>query len=160
MVVLFSAAIATLIFLLVMAAILKRKINKSRKSVGEDPVNIWQVDLSSSRTSLDATFLIFASWKIGESIVGINKIVELGNTEELTRIYPFFVLTLIATLYSFMKVLDKTKEYEGASIKYAEKKSPIEALPAKERRKNSATEFFITLIFMVVIPCAFGYLYS
>lgn len=138
---------------------LTRKVNLVRRGIGEREANVMQVELNSSITLLDVSFLIFASWKIGEALAKLPGMISV-KPEALPFIFSIIILSFLAVMYSFIKAMDKIKEYKGVSQSDAEKMSSLESLDGCTRLKNSAYEMAIAFFILLVFPGVAGYFFS
>lgn len=153
-------AAAAFVFLLGKSIYASVNINRVRVPGGLQKTSSSHVELDPSIVSLDMAFLIFASWKIGESIIKIPKLIgEQITPDQLVFIFTTLALTAYAILYSFIKVLDKIKEYKGVSQSNPMAASNMQGLSFWGRFLNIALDFFISMAFLVIIPGIMGLIF-
>lgn len=153
-------AVAAFVFILVKSIYASVNINRVRVPEGLQGASSSHVELDPSIVSLDMAFLIFSSWKVGESIIKIPKLIgEQITPDQLVFIFTTLALTAYAILYSFIKVLDKIKEYRGVSLSNPMAASNMQGLSFWRRFANSALDFIISMAFLIIIPGVMGLIF-
>lgn len=134
------------------------KINTIRDSKGLQKIGLMQVELNPSFIALDMAFLIFSSWKTGEAIVKIPKLISETITEsQLIFVFSALTLTITAVLYSFIKAFDKVKEYKGVNSSDPTADTNTQGLSGFELFWSSFWDFFIALVILVISPAIIGF---
>lgn len=148
--------VALFILSLFSALKLKRKINVIRKEEGKESIGVMDVELSSSIPILDISFLMFASWKIGEAAMKLLESISLVDHKAIPYLFSIIALTLISLIYSFIKVFDRIKEHQGIAFNNANKDQNTRDEGSLYRVRNSAVEMLTSLLLLVVIPAVTG----
>jgi len=152
-------AMGSLTFALLMVVFIVKfiRINRGRASAGIEKIKIMQVELNPATVFMDLVFLIFASWKVGEAMVKIPKLIDNNITpSQIIFVFSALTLTMAAILYSFMKALDKIKEYKGVNASNLTADTNMRGLSTCQLFWNSFWDFFIALVILVVSPALLG----